>query len=266
MKKALLTAAKWLGVTAFWLVVWFLAARLVGNTLLLPSPVATLKRLGELAQGGELYRAVGASLIRIITGFAGGMLLGCLLGTITAASRLLRELMRPLMTIIKSTPVASFIILALVLIPTGAVPGFTAMLMVTPVFWSNVYTGLLSTDRQLLEMAQVFRFGRIKRVTAVYLPSVEPYLLSALTSGIGLAWKAGIAAEVICVTRDSIGKGLFESKIYLETETMFAWTAVVIVLSLILENLVVWLINRAVRRKKSRRAAPQSAVENGVSR
>jgi len=250
VKRDMLTAAKWTAVTAFWLLVWQLASALMDSAVLLPGPAATLKRLWAMCGEASMWTAVAFSLLRILLGFVCGMILGCVLGAATAASELLRELFRPLMTIIKSTPVASFIILALVLIPTGTVPSFTVLLMVVPVFWTNIYTGALQTDRSLLEMAQVFRLSRGEQLRSIYLPSVMPYFTGALTSGIGLAWKAGIAAEVICVTRDSIGKGLFQSKIYMETEDLFAWTAVVIVLSLILENALVALINAATRRRK----------------
>ncbi len=250
MKKTLLSAAKWLGVAAFWLLLWQLAGMLLGSSLLLPSPVATFRRLGEMMGQAELWSAVGGSLLRILLGFAGGMVLGSMLGAVTAASKLLRDLFHPLMTIIKSTPVASFIILLLVLVPTGTVPSVTALLMVTPVFWTNVYTGAVQTDRSLLEMAQVFGLSRKTVLHSIYIPSVMPYFTGALTAGIGLAWKAGIAAEVICVSRNSIGKGLYQSKIYLETEDLFAWTAMVIILSLVLENALVALIKKLTGRKK----------------
>lgn len=250
VKKVLLTTLKWLGVTAFWLLVWQLASMFIDSSVLLPDPASTLRRLCEMVRGAELWTAVGFSLLRILLGFAVGMIAGCALGAVTAAFPALRELFRPLMTIIKSTPVASFIILALVLIPSGSVPSFTVLLMVVPVFWTNVYTGAEQTDRSLLEMAQVFRLSRAEKLRSIYIPSIMPYFTGALTSGIGLAWKAGIAAEVICVTRDSIGKGLYQSKIYMITEDLFAWTAVVIILSLILENALVALINTITRRRE----------------
>lgn len=250
MKKLLYTALKWLGVAAFWLLLWQIASLLMNSSLLLPSPAATFRRLGEMIAGAELWTAVGGSLLRILIGFCAGMLLGCTLGAVTAAFPLLRDLFHPLMTVIKSTPVASFIILLLVLIPNGTVPSFTALLMVTPVFWTNIYTGTVQTDRSLLEMAEVFGLSRSATLRSVYIPSVMPYFTGALTAGIGLAWKAGIAAEVICVTRNSIGKGLYQSKIYLETEDLFAWTAMVIIMSLILENALVALIRRITNRRK----------------
>ena len=262
MKKLLYTALKWAGVAAFWLLLWQIASMLMGSALLLPSPAATLGRLGQMMAGSELWLAVGGSLLRILIGFVCGMVLGCTLGAVTAFSPLLRTLFRPLMTIIKSTPVASFIILLLVLIPTGTVPSFTVVLMVTPAFWTNIYTGAAQTDPALLEMAKVFRLSRKDTLRSIYIPSIMPYFTSALTAGIGLAWKAGIAAEVICVTRNSIGKGLYESKIYLETEDLFAWTAVVIVMSLILENALVALINRLTARKRNGAQAVRAKANN----
>ena len=253
MKKLLASPLRWVCVAVFWLVLWQLLSMLMGSALLFPSPVATFRRLAQMMAEAELWQAVGGSLLRILIGFACGMVLGCVLGTVTAASRLLRDLFHPMMTIIKSTPVASFIILLLVLIPTGTVPSFTAMLMVIPVFWTNIYTGATHTDHNLLEMAQVFGFSRKTTLLSVYVPSIMPYFTGALTAGIGLAWKAGIAAEVICVTRNSIGKGLYQSKIYLETEELFAWTAMVIILSLILENALVALIKRLTGKRYGER-------------
>lgn len=241
----MLSVLKWLGVAAFWLILWQIAHELIDNDLFLPSPIQTVKTLTLLVAKGETWKTVGMTLLRIFGGFAAGMVVGTLLGAVTAASKLLRDLFRPLMTIIKSTPVASFIILALVLIPTGIVPSFTAMLMVIPVFWSNVYTGVLSADEKLLEMADIFNMSKKRRVLDIHIPSAVPFFRSAFSAGIGLAWKAGVAAEVICVTRDSIGKQLHESKIYFETENLFAWTVLVIVLSLAFENAAMALMKKA---------------------
>lgn len=246
MKKRLLSIIKWLGVAAFWLALWQVAHELINNDLFLPSPLKTVQVLLKLAVQAQTWKTVGATLLRIFGGFLAGMLVGTLLGAVTAASKLLRDLFRPLMTIIKSTPVASFIILALVLIPTGIVPSFTAMLMVIPVFWSNVYTGALSADRLLLEMADVFNMSRKRRLLDIHIPTTVPFFRSAFSSGIGLAWKAGVAAEVICVTGNSIGKQLYESKIYFETESLFAWTVLVIALSLTVENIAMALVNKAM--------------------
>ena len=244
-------ALRTLLIAAAWLAVWQLAHMAVGKTVLLPSPCQTLDSMITLAFTGEFWNAVGSSLLRIMLGFIIGMTAGCLLASLSAVSPLLRDFFKPLMVVVKTTPVASFIILAVVWFKTGSVPAFTVSLIVAPIFWSNVYSGITNTDPKLLEMAKMYRFSRSAMLTKLYIPSVMPYFYSAVTVGIGMAWKSGIAAEVICNPKGSIGSGLYESKIYLETETMFAWTVAVIILSVLLEKAIVGLLDRTLGRRVS---------------
>ncbi|MBQ4312985.1 MAG: ABC transporter permease subunit [Clostridia bacterium] len=245
--------AQWILVAVVWLAIWQAAHEIIDKSILLPSPAETFGRLWEIAGTAELWQAVAGTVLRILAGFAGGMVIGSLMAAFTYRSPMLRKLFHPLLVITKTTPVASFIILALVLLPTGIVPSFTVMLIVTPVFWSNVFGGANAVDGNLLEMAQMFDFGASQRIRRIYIPSLMPYFRSAVTSGIGLAWKSGIAAEVICVSRDSIGSNLYESKIYLETDNLFAWTAVVIIISIVIERAVVAAVNAAFGDRRSAR-------------
>ena len=118
---------------------------------------------------------------------------------------------------------------------SGWVPAIVSGLMVLPVLWGNVSKGVAQTDPLLLEAARAYRFGRGKTLRLVYLPSVRPYFVSGCATGLGLAWKAGVAAEVLCQPKLAIGTQLYRAKITLETPDLFAWTAVVIVLSFVLE-------------------------------
>jgi len=146
------------------------------------------------------------------------------------------------MKIIKSTPVASFIILALVWISSKNLSVLIAFLMVLPIAFSNLLFGLKSTDVKLLEMAKVFRLGRLKRIKAIYFPSVLPFLVSAVSVGLGFSFKSGIAAEVIGRPANSIGLNLYEAKLYLMIKELFAWTAVIIIISVLFEKIVVNII------------------------
>ena len=246
--KLLKTGAKYIIIALIWLGVWQIAHIAVSSDVLLPSPIQTVRALGRLSEDG-LWAAVATSLFRIAAGFLLGMAGGCALAVISSCSRLLRDFLQPLMAVMKTTPVASFIILAVVWLNTGNVPPFTVALIVAPIFWSNVYAGIISTDRSLIEMAQMYRLSRRTMLTKLYIPSIMPYFYSAATVGIGMAWKAGVAAEVICRPADSIGKGLYESKIHLETDVMFAWTVVVIILSVLLEKTVVGILDRTIGRR-----------------
>ena len=119
--------------------------------------------------------------------------------------------------------------------------------MVLPVVWANVCAGIRSTDPILLRTARVFRFSPWRTLRRVYVPSVMPHFLSACRTSLGLAWKSGIAAEVLTVPAVSIGKMLYESKLYLETTDLFAWTAVVVVCSLVIEKVLMSAIGRLGR-------------------
>ena len=125
---------------------------------------------------------------------------------------------------------------------------FISFLMVLPLVWSNVHEGLCAQDRQLLEMARVFRVPWKRRVRMIYLPAVEPFLLAGCTTSLGMSWKAGVAAEVIGVVGGSLGERLYDAKIYLMTADLLAWTVVIVALSAGFEKLVLWLLRRILRR------------------
>ena len=239
----------WAAVLLFWLAVWQLAAYRVGTSLLLPSPAAVLRRAARLAASADFWETVAVTLLRISLGSIGGIVLGALIAVLTSRFRLLHALLSPLLTVIKSTPVASFIILALIWMGRDILPSFISLLMVLPLVWTNVSAGIASTDRALLQVAQVFGFSRWKTLLRVYVPSVMPYFASACRAALGLAWKAGIAAEVLTLPKRSIGSRLYESKLYLETVDLFAWTLVVIICSLTIERLAMSVLLRIGRRK-----------------
>lgn len=230
------------------LAVWQGAALLVHAPILLPSPLQVAGRLSALVVTVDFWGTVGFSLLRI----AGGFLLALAAATVLAfgAGRfsLLEILLRPYVLAIKSVPVASFIILALIWLQTSQLSLFISFLMVFPVLYTNVLAGIRSADSQLLEMARVFRVPWKRRVRMIYLPAVEPFLLAGCTTSLGMSWKAGVAAEVIGVVGGSLGERLYDAKIYLMTADLLAWTVVIVALSAGFEKLVLWLLRRILRR------------------
>lgn len=231
----------------FWTALWEFLALAVDRELLLPSPVTTAKRLFELAGTLSFWKTAGMSLLRIAAGFLCGSLAGTLLAVLTAASKIFDTLFSPVGTVIRATPVASFIILALVWLKASNVPSFISFLMVTPIVWNALKTAISDTDRELLETARAYRIGIKKTVTMVYLPSVLPQYAAALITSLGLAWKSGVAAEVLCHPKLSVGTMLYESQIYLETADLFAWTAAVIMLSVIMEKSFDFLLKKLTK-------------------
>ncbi len=238
----------WISKTAavlFWLLLWYTAAKIVDTEILIPKPLAVWNRLLALAGTADYWRTIAYSILRIFTGFALAFLTGVILAAAAYKSAVLRDLFYPILNTVKATPVASFIILALMWFTTGLVPVFTSFLMVLPTVWTNLGEGLQDTDRNLIEMAAVYGMGRGKIIRHIYLPSLKPYVRASFQSGFGMAWKAGVAAEVIGRPAFSIGKNLYHAKITLEMPDLFAWTLTVVAISILLEK----LLGLAVREK-----------------
>ena len=244
MRAKIRRVAVGLAVAAFWLAVWAVASLAIGQELLLPTPWLVAATLWRLMGEAAFWTAVGMSLLRVLGGFVAAVAVGSVMACLTTRFRLVHTLFSPLLHVVRAAPVASFIIMAYVWIKVGILPAFIAFLMVVPLVWENVRQGIEHTDSKLLEMAQVFHLGRWGTLRAVRFPSVRPYLKAALTTGFGFAWKSGIAAEVICQPRMSVGQNMYAAKAYLETAEVIAWTVVVVLLSVVLEKGLLWAFRR----------------------
>ena len=210
---------------AFWLAVWQAAAMAIGQEVFLVSPVQALRTLVQLLPRADFWQRVGFSSGRILLGFVLGAVVSVVLAVCAARWSAADALLAPVMQLVKATPVASFIILALVWVSGKSLSILISFLMVLPVLYGAVRTGLESADPQLLEMARVFRLPLGRRVKAIWLP-----------------------AEVIGLPDGSIGDALYRAKITLSTGELFAWTFVIIVLSAAFEKLFLALLDKAVAR------------------
>lgn len=223
---------------AFWLGVWHLAAVLVGRELLLPGPMAVFRSLFALADTAEFWLSALYTLLRVTAGLLGGTALGVLLAMLTHFLRWADLLFSPAIRVLRATPVVSFILLVYLWVTRDNIPGVIAGLMVLPVIWGSTATGLSAVDGQLLELARAYRFSRLKTLRLICLPSLRPHLSGGFLTAFGLAWKSGVAAEVICPPRLAVGSRIQAARLALETPELFAWTIVIVVLSLALECLL----------------------------
>lgn len=223
----------------FWILVWAALAWQIDSDFLLPSPIDAASALWSMLFTASFWQIISASILRILVAILISLVLGTLMSTITAKLDTADALFAPLMTVIKATPVASFIILAILWIDRNTLPAFITMLIVIPIVWSNVSAGIKGVDKKLLEVAKIYKFPLSKRIFKIYVPSTMPYFLAACRASLGMAWKAGIAAEVLCTPKQAIGTQIYFSKTYMETPELFAWTLAVIILSVIIEKLLI---------------------------
>jgi NitT/TauT family transport system permease protein len=220
---------------AFWIGIWWAIALAVGLPKLLPGPGETALAFARLCGTDTFWRSVGFTLLRVAMGYLLAVAAGVLLAVGCHWVKGLDALLSPLRTVIRATPVSSFILLVWLWLKRAHVPVFISFLMVLPIIWTATQEALGAVDGDLKEMARMYRFSRWKKLRYLYAPSVRPAFMAACMTGLGFAWKSGIAAEVIALTPDSVGKHLSDAKNYLEYPDLFAWTLTVILLSMALE-------------------------------
>ena len=231
------------GVFAFYIALWALAARWVNSPLLLPTPLAVLRRLGALLPSSGFWLTLGATLLRTLLAYLLGIAFAVLLSALCCRFRAAELLFSPLLSAVRATPVTSFIVLALVWLSNARVPVLTGFLMTLPVVFSALTQAVRAIDPRLLEMARLYRFGRLRTLRHVVVPAALPAVVESCLAAIGLCWKAVVAAEVIGVPKLAVGSRLYEAKIYLETDSLLAWTLLIVLLSVALER----LLSRAAR-------------------
>lgn len=247
IKKAAISFA----VLLFWISLWQVIALCIANDLLLPSPIYTVKRLTGLAMNKDFYLFTAFSLLRILTGIFAAIVLSLPLSAICSRSKLSDALFAPAVTLMKSTPVVSFILIAIFIVDRSVIPTLIAFMMVFPVLYENLREGIKCAPQDLIEMSMVFSIPWHLRIKRIYLPAIRPFFNSALCTSVGLAIKAGVAAEVIAYIPLSIGKKLSDAKSYMEPADLFAWTAVIVLLSLAAEKLLRLILSKRERSRSN---------------
>ena len=222
---------------AVWLFVWQAVSVWIGQEILLVSPVVVLERLTGLVMETEFWRSIGFSLVRILGGFFLAAAAGILAAGLSAKFERIREFFAPAVMVVKAVPV-----------PSRNLSVVISFLMVFPILYTNVLDGILSTDPKLLEMADVFALPHAVRIRYIYVSQVLPFFRTGCSIGLGLCWKAGVAAEVIGIPDGSIGEKLYNAKVYLNTPDLFAWTVVIVLISLLFEKLFLAMVDGAVIR------------------
>jgi len=225
----------WLLVLGLWLIVWSLISLRV-SAFYLPSPLETGKALFALFLLKETYIIIVMSLFRVLAGLILAIFLGVTTGLLAGVSTGVYKFLQPILVAIKSTPVVSFIILAMIYMNKAYVPSFCGMLLCYPIIYYNVIEGYRTVDSELINMSKVYNVPMKRQLLRLYIPSMAPYIFAGILTSIGIGWKGTIAAEVISVLQTSIGNEIYSGKIYLDTEAVFSWTIIIIICSLAIEK------------------------------
>ncbi len=220
------------------LVIWKLAAVRINIPIIVPAPEAVILRFSEIAVTAEFREALGHTALRTLLGFVISFTAGFVTGIACGSNRTINSALSPVITIIRTVPVMSVIILAMIWFKTDMVPVFVCFLMVFPIITANVTEGIRSIDPALVEMGQVFRLSSRDILFHITVPSVVPFILSGVRASVGVAWKSVIAAEVLSQPVRAIGSGMQFAQMNLETAEVIAWTLTAVILSWLSERIL----------------------------
>ncbi len=236
--------AKMTVIVLCWLALWEIADRIINNRIILSGPIHIIEALCEQIRQPDFWVTCGASFARITIGFLLSFTAGFLLAVLCYHFKLLRDIITPLMVTLKIVPMISFVIMLLIWVGNQALTIYLSFLIVLPLIYTNTLEGLNAVDRDLLEAAKEYGCSRWYRFYYFYRPTLMPFVISACRIALGMSWKSGIMAEVIGTPKPSIGREMYAAKTYLQTANLFAWTIVVVVLSLLFERIFMMLLNR----------------------
>ena len=231
-------------IVLFWLILWEISDRLIDNRIILVGPTHILIALADQMGQSDFWITCGASFLRIAVGFILSFIGGFVLALVCYKYKIIRDFLEPIMIMLKTVPMISFVIMLLIWIGNQALTIYLSFLIVLPIIYTNTLQGLENVDVQLLEMAKVFHLAPWKKFIYIYRPAFMPFVMSASKLALGMSWKSGIMAEVIGTPKPSIGREMYAAKTYLETSKLFAWTIVVVVLSVVFEVFFMWILKR----------------------
>ena len=234
-------------IVLIWLVIWQVLSLVVNNSVLLSGPVDTVRALIELGSSTSFYISVGITVGKVLLGFLTGMILGSALSVLSYKVRIVREFLSPFVSVIKSIPIVSFIIIALIWAGSSNVTIIVSSVISFPIFYKNLLEGLQVIDPKMTEPAKVYQMKTCKKIRYIYLPSLSSQIKSAVSLAIGMAFRGGITAEVVGQPLRSIGNGLYRSKINLATSEMLAWTLVAVLSAFLIERLISFIVKKVLK-------------------
>lgn len=219
------------------LIIWKISALIIGAEIILPSPENVILSLINIIRTKGFLSRVSSTLFRGIVGFIISFTTGIIVGVLAGLFKKFRAFVLPIISIIRATPVISVILLALIWFNVNYVPIFVAFLMAFPIVCGNIIEGITTVDKNLLDMAKMYKISLTKQVLHIYLPSILPFIIAGASLSLGVIWKVIVAAEVLSQPKWGVGTSLNEAKAFLITEEVFAWTSIAILLSFVTEKI-----------------------------
>ncbi|MCB8995142.1 MAG: ABC transporter permease [Bacteroidales bacterium] len=219
-------------------VCWKILSLFAHSSQLIPSPEKTLETVFEVIMRDGFWPSLLSTLGRGLLGFMISLVLAFMLGVPAGLNSVFFQMLNPLLIAIRSTPVISLILLAIIWLGNEMVPVFIAILTMFPILCTNIIAGLRSVDKDLIEMGTTYKVAQSRILKEIYLPSISPFLTSGFSNAMGFGWRAVIIGEVLAQPLHGIGTQMQNAQIFLQVSEIIAWTLIAILISSLFEFII----------------------------
>ncbi len=229
--------------------VWKVLSMIMHSSYLLPPPEEVAFDLYKIIFSMDFIYAVSATIARGLFGFFIALFLAIITGILAGTSGNVYSFLKPILVVFRSTPVITFILLALIWFSNQWVPVFIAIITMYPVICLNVIEGVREVDKRLIEMTVIYRIEKPRIVRELYVPSIIPFLFSGMSTAFGFGWKAIIIGEVLSQPEFGIGTRIEYAHAYLLVGNLIAWTIAAVFISYIFDKIIGVFERKIVRWK-----------------
>ncbi|MBE6346514.1 MAG: ABC transporter permease [Bacteroidales bacterium] len=229
------------------LILWEIISIRVGSKHIMPGPLESLKAAINLFSNNDFLITIGSTILRGIIGFLIAIIAGITLGIIAGLNPSFETFMKPWIVLMRSVPIVSFILLALIWFTSKSVPIFIGILTMFPMIFTNITEGMHNVDSRLIDMAKLYKVSRKRIVSQVYIPAIIPFVTSGISSAVGIGWRAIIVGEVLSLPEFGIGTSMHSAQSFLNVDILIAWTFIAVMLSYLFETLIRFIEHKIIR-------------------
>lgn len=222
----------------FLVVLWQGIAVFIAQPELFPSVTDLITKLYHLLCTYNFYIALAYTILRGFIGFVIALILALLLATTALHHDFWKNFLHPLIVTIRSIPVISLVLIALLWISPPGLPVFIALFTMFPILYQNILSGLEQTDLKLIEMATVYRKTPLRRFINIYLPASFSIIISGMSTAMGFGWRAVIIGEVLAGPVHGIGTSMKTAQAFIEVQELLAWTVVAVLVSFVFDAIL----------------------------
>lgn len=227
------------------LIIWQAVALTINNDIYIPTIGQTLNSLKEIVSSDRFLIDVLSSISRTIISFIAAFIIAFVVGVASYSFRIVRNMLKPFNALIQSIPNMVLIVLALIWFDKNNAPYIVGFCVVFPILYDSVLGSMTAIDKDIIEMANIYKVSTIDKILKIYIPSIVFRLVPIMISTLSLGFKVVIAGEVHGQPKYGIGTMVQIEKINFNTSGIFAWLVVILIISLILELMKQFILRRA---------------------